>query len=353
MTKGNRKIGGRNPTMYYAAAVLALVTLMISVNDGLKSSMLSYSMNQASMNDAGALRNEDDFELASRQSFGFFNDVTVKHWNLLKKLVAEHNNHLWPEKPLTHNPDVDKRTIKYRSSYPAWWQTNYEPNFSCQFEQRIGGNGNGDGPKWVCDPHRIARLSAERKAKDPKSPGCVVYSIGSNGHFEFEMGMQDNLGVGTCEFHIFDPGNYTHRMPKELKNTYYHQWGLVKQDDTVGRIPNPDDRWQGLKDIIKLLGHEKLETIDVFKIDCEKCEWKTFGDWFQAGIPNLQQIQVELHGAPAAQVLNFFDSFEEAGYARFHKEPNIQYNDGSCIEYAFLKLDKAFFPAKNTTVAAN
>jgi hypothetical protein len=24
---------------------------------------------------------------------------------------------------------------------------NYEPNFSCQFERRVGGNGNGDGPK--------------------------------------------------------------------------------------------------------------------------------------------------------------------------------------------------------------
>ena len=26
-------------------------------------------------------------------------------------------------------------------------QKNYEPNFICQFEMRIGGNG--DGPKWV------------------------------------------------------------------------------------------------------------------------------------------------------------------------------------------------------------
>ena len=43
----------------------------------------------------------------------------------------------------------------------------------------------------------------------------------------------------------------------------------------------------------------------------------------------LHQIQVEIHGAPAnkedgAGAIDLFDSFERAGYLRFHKEPNIQ-----------------------------
>lgn len=281
--------------------------------------------------------------LALQQSLGFFDDVTTGQWEHLRQMVAEHQNHKYPEAPLTHNPHFDKRHMKYFNSYPAWWQTNYEPNFSCQFEKRIGNaGGNGDGPKWICDPHRIKRMAEERKAKDPSHPGCVIYSIGSNGDFSFEYGMQEEVGLGVCEFHIFDMGNYTEKMPKGLERAHFHQWGLAKQGNSEGD-PKPGQKYYGLKDTIKLLGHEQLDTIDVFKIDCEKCEWKTFKDWVGPGIPNLQQIQVELHNAPT-EAIDFFTFIEEeGGYVRFHKEPNIQFNDGSCIEYALLKLDMEFF----------
>jgi hypothetical protein len=33
----------------------------------------------------------------------------------------------------------------------------------------------GDGPKWICDPHRI------KGVKD-----CLIYSFGSNNEFDFE-----------------------------------------------------------------------------------------------------------------------------------------------------------------------
>lgn len=42
----------------------------------------------------------------------------------------------------------------------------------------------------MCDPHRIRKLALERKARDPNDRGCVVYSIGSNGDFNFELGIQ-------------------------------------------------------------------------------------------------------------------------------------------------------------------
>ncbi len=162
---------------------------------------------------------------------------------------------------------------------------NYEPNFSCQFERRIGANGNGDGPKWVCDPHRIKRMAAERKAKYPNEPGCIIYSIGSNGHYEFEQGMQDLLGVGTCDIHIFDPGNFEARMPAALRDgnhTWYHQWGLAQQNNDKDHKPDPNSKWQGLRDIVQLLGHENRDTIDIFKIDCEKC-----GEFLKHCIINL------------------------------------------------------------------
>jgi len=177
-----------------------------------------------------------------------------------------------------------------------------------------------------------------------------VYSIGSNGDFNFELGMQKEVGEGVCEFHIFDMGDYKSKVPAELKRAHYHQWGLTVQDPNVDK-PVPGQQFYGLLDIIKLLGHEKLDVIDIFKIDCEKCEWKTFQDWLGAGIPILHQIQVELHNAPGKKAIDFFDTFERAGYLRFHKEANIQFSDGECIEYAFVKVEEKFLEGKKFSTA--
>ena len=176
-----------------------------------------------------------------------------------------------------------------------------------------------------------------------------MYSIGSNGDFNFELGMQKEVGEDVCEYHIFDMGNFAHKVPPELKRAHYHQWGLKKQGaaNSNGELnPSAYDRgnqlYYGLLDTVRKLGHDKLEMIDVFKIDCESCEWDIYQDWFHDSIPMLHQIQVEVHKAPRAKALDFFNGLENAGYVRTHKEPNIQY-DPSCIEFAFLKIHQDFF----------
>jgi hypothetical protein len=160
---------------------------------------------------------QDDFELATGQSNGFFYDVPARSWNLLRDIYLKHENHRNPSRPLLYSKHDPYSLSPWDRGAAAWYQNNFEPNFSCQFEKRIGGmNMNGDGPKWVrgdafhqrstftsflsfvffltslkvCDPHRIRKLALERKARDPDNRGCVVYSIGSNGDFNFELGMQ-------------------------------------------------------------------------------------------------------------------------------------------------------------------
>jgi hypothetical protein len=39
---------------------------------------------------------------------------------------------------------------------------------------------------------------------------------------------------------------------------------------------------------------------------------------------------------------DFFLDLQRAGYVTFHKEPNIEWGGGVCVEYAMLKLDRNF-----------
>ena len=335
------------------------------------STSISYAGSSSSSTPNTTHDGDDDFQLAYSQSYGFFDATSSKSWSLLRSIYLEHANHRNPNRPLLYSIHDPYSTHPWDRSAEAWYQNNYEPNFNCLYQKRIGGsNANGDGPKWVCDPHRIKQRAMERKDnKDSKNNnrGCVVYSIGSNGDFNFELGLQKEVGAGVCEYHIFDMGDYESLMPKELQRAYYHQWGLKKQDypdeeegggggglllavDTITKMKMPalGQKYYGLLDTVKLLGHTDLDVIDIFKIDCEDCEWETYMDWIHPSMPLLHQIQVEVHGVQENATLDFFDHLEAAGYLRYHKEPNIQYGP-SCIEYGMIKVTTEFMNGKEFT----
>ena len=88
--------------------------------------------------------------------------------------------------------------------------------------------------------------------------------------------MQNAVGVGVCEFHIFDMEDFSRVVPTKLKRAHFHKWGLERQKSPettfLGKAlpPSPGKGYYGLRDTVKLLGHEDLDVIDVFKIDCEK-----------------------------------------------------------------------------------
>jgi hypothetical protein len=115
---------------------------------------------------------KSEFRMASAESDGFFRDIRNEDWKRYKarpRLMGQ----------------------GWQGSLPhVWFQENWEPSFTCTHERRIGGNG--DGPKWVCDPHRI----------DPNR--CLVYSFGSNNDFSFENAVTAEISAG-CEIHTFDP----------------------------------------------------------------------------------------------------------------------------------------------------
>jgi len=236
---------------------------------------------------------------SSRESYGFFDDIAASDWCRLKSR-AQHSPH---GKGIAEAPN-------------RWYQNNWEPAFTCLGEVR---QGMGDGPKWICDPYRLKRGS------------CRVYSVGSNNNFDFEQAILDQIGPH-CDVHTFDPGSSSSNKPASVT---FHQWGLDNHDH---------GNYKTLASIARELGHDK-DSVDIFKIDCEGCEWGTYEQWFKTIHP--KQVMIELHAGttgnqpvPAERFMRYMRS---KGYIIFHKEPNTLGCGGSCIEYAFVRLQPSFW----------
>lgn len=283
----------------------------------------------------------NNYELAKHQSLGFFDDITEPHWELMRDRVRKRVNHC--TNPINYCPQNPNQPLLEGKS-GDWYQDNWEPDFTCLHERRIGGMG--DGPKWVCDPHRIASDSGNA------ADGCLVYSVGSNGVFGFEEAVLKDIS-SNCEIHTFDPelqgADFSSIAPDGV---HYHAWGIEDKGNAKSKtMPLEPGAFKTLQQTVQELGHAG-RTVDIFKIDCEGCEWMTFDDWFDADVM-LRQILVEVHGVNKhGNMDNFFQKMQEEGYVTFHKEPNIKYSYSNffAVEYAMLKLDASFYDGMDLQV---
>mmetsp|Transcript_13637 Transcript_13637/g.21609 ORF Transcript_13637/g.21609 Transcript_13637/m.21609 type:complete len:244 (-) Transcript_13637:78-809(-) len=179
-----------------------------------------------------------------------------------------------------------------------------------------------DGGKWVCDAYRISELQS-----------CIVISIGSKNDWTFEEAVHHLNPV--CRIYTFD-----HTITPRNKPDYvtFQQLGLAVDN-------NADAKLVTLHRALASVGLQNSEKIDLFKIDCEGCEYDIFPQFFNV-VPALRQVLIELHGVTAknsdTHVNQIFNGFMDNGYAIFHKEPNTLGCKGSCIEYGFIKLAKGF-----------
>ena len=130
---------------------------------------------------------------------------------------------------------------------------------------------NVDRLRNVADLRRPGRFDMDVPAANQNGDddsGCLIYSIGSNGNYVFEGGLVDIIGP-ICEIHVFDPGSFE-RPDKWADNIVYHPWGLVSSYDIYPTAR--EGEYYSFQEIQRLLGHEN-RTVDIFKIDCEGCEW--------------------------------------------------------------------------------
>jgi hypothetical protein len=202
----------------------------------------------------------------------------------------------------------------------------YEPEWTCESEFRLGMNpiNVGDGPKFVCAPDMLATQ------KD-----CLVYSIGSNYDTSFERGVR-KYGP-ECEIHTFDGTMHLKARPlgKDFEETKinFHNYNFGTADSTSGR------ETKTFSTIVNSLGH-KGRSINLFKIDCEGCEYSTIPLVMKAiadGLVSIHQILIEVHHTNAKDIQKLFQSMRAQGFMIFHKERNQWGCAGyKCVEFALI-----------------
>ena len=202
----------------------------------------------------------------------------------------------------------------------AWYQNNVEPSITCPQEERIGAHG--EGGKWMCN------IEALKEKKD-----CLIYSVGSENDFSWEEEVKRR--APNCEIHVFD--HTVANASNKPDDVFFHKWGLTENESH--RNPN----MKSLSEIIKALRHENRR-LDVFKIDCEGCEWQTYKTWFTSGV-QIVEILVETHRGsespkPVSNAKQFFAHLHNSGYRIFHKEPNVHYSakEQLCVEFALRRI---------------
>lgn len=227
------------------------------------------------------------------ESFGFF-QYSDEMW-LAKKHVFERQS------ARQHSPNT----------YPSgrtYFQYNWEPDFTCDHEERIGNIG--DGGKWLCQAYLLARAEE-----------CNVMSIGSANDYSFEDAV--HALNPRCSIHTFD-----HTVAPTGTPPYVHFHSIGLGTHNQGNIHT-------MKDVIGIIGMEG-KPIDILKIDCEGCEFEVYPEFFQIFI---RQILMEIHFTTHEQTNSLLQAMHDHGYAIFHKEPNTSGCSGDCIEYAFVKLN--------------
>lgn len=253
-------------------------------------------------------------------------------------------NHLWDHTMSKHAELVDERRRMLAAS-PHWYTSDkiafdpFEPTYTCHSERRVGVL-YGDGGKFVCGEQHYFQARS-----------CLVYSVGSAGDARFEADVVKRYG---CEVHTFDPTGDTAEYESAVANAgaRMHPWGLgVTGTKLRNPITGRDNDLLSVPAILDRLNHANRR-IDVFKIDCEGCEYDVFADlWprIQDGSVTLDQIQVEMHLVDVDRIRAFFESAENAGYMIFHKERNQWGCDGyRCVEYSLIHKSAAHAIFKDT-----
>lgn len=123
-----------------------------------------------------------------------------------------------------------------------WMQNNWEPTIRCVDDRRVGHFG--EGGKWVCDPDCL--LVPQQ---------CTIFSVGSNNEYSFE----ESLHSHECRTFTFD----------HTTNGTGHPDYVVFSPFGIATVSSGN-----MKSLVDMAALVNVKHVDIFKIDCEGCEFE-------------------------------------------------------------------------------
>ena len=154
----------------------------------------------------------------------------------------------------------------------------FEAMATCQDKTQVGGRRK-DTSKIVCGLEELKKVDH-----------CVVYSVGGNNQWQFEL---DLLEKTPCEVHTFDCTGPTTRFQKpDNDRIHFHHvcLGTVHEDaiptEQCADLNKCGETWT-LLEMQRKLNHTR---IDLFKIDIEGYEWPILESWPQNSDPDAKEL---------------------------------------------------------------
>ena len=190
-----------------------------------------------------------------------------------------------------------------REYFQSHWNPGTFEGFDCARMRRVGPPG--DGGKMVCYD------------AIPMPPSeCFVLSVGVGGDpgqppdFRFEVDLHRRFPH--CSIHVYDGTNFGR--------------GAIKNAPRFVKF-YPENFAASTAD------RYRTKKVDLFKIDCEGCEFSTIQPVLDK--VQIEQFNLEVHGANRhGEVARLMGGINRT-HGIYYKEPNIQHSDGTCIEFAF------------------
>ena len=201
--------------------------------------------------------------------------------------------------------EVAKRKRAY---FQEHWHPGTDAGADCARMHRTGPPG--DGGKMIC-------LDAVPAPSEP----CFVLSVGVGGlpgrppDFRFALALHEQMPH--CRIHVYDGTNFGRGV-------------ITNAPPFVHLFPEnfTPETWQ----------RYKQKRVDMFKIDCEGCEFNCIPPML-ANV-DVDLIMVEVHPFRDIQTIDRFMKTLTTKHGIYYREPNIQHTDGTCIEFALRRRNQ-------------
>ncbi len=201
------------------------------------------------------------------------------------------------------------------------FSTDANSMLTCPSElKRFGDGEKGDTGKLLCEADLLFSL-----------PDCVIYSLGSNNQWEFEIAI--SKASPHCQIFTFDCTSNPPPTPIER---------VTFEPVCLGRVSEVIDNrhYHSLKYLMKKHNHS---SVSLLKMDIEGFEMDVFNDILTVPFsPTLPyQISFETHTwhylpTTALQHMALFQQLTFAGYRFVSRENNVQCP--SCNEHTMIRV---------------